>query len=105
MPNPGGTNQFGTDPAYGDVKRLTELTREAPMSGARVAAGATNAPRRAQRQVTRPARPAAAAPQAAQAPPAPVSYEAQLAAVWAQVAADPGASPLVREYAQQAQGA
>ncbi len=106
--NPGGANQFGNytlQPAYGDVKRQTELIREAPMSGAPVAGRALASPRSAQRATQRPS--AAVAPDAPQqqaAPPLePVTYQAQLAATWQQIAATPGASPLVLQIAQAAQ--
>lgn len=58
MPNPGGGNQFGSyelQPRYGDVSRFTQLTKEAPVSGAPVAAQALNTPRRSQRGTQRPA--------------------------------------------------
>lgn len=54
--NEGGSNQFGGDelqPKYGQVKRLTQLTREAPISGAPYAAQALNTPRRSQRSAVR----------------------------------------------------
>lgn len=109
-PNPSGANQLGAAPAYGQIKKQTQLAREAPMSGAPLAASATEAPRRASRQARRRSR-AAAGPvptnedlaAAAATPPVQPDYHAQLASVWQQVAAVPGASQLVNEYAQEAQ--
>lgn len=95
--NPGGTNQIGpasTNPAYGDIKRQTELTREAPISGAALSGRALNTPRRGAQQAkrggTRPA-PIAAPPQAA-TPPAQPNPSAYFHAI-SQI---PGASPLVQ---------
>lgn len=108
MPNPGGGNQFGNftlQPAYGDVKKQTELTREAPVSGAPVAGRALNAPRRGERQAMRG--PSQQQPQPGvqqQAPPTPeIAPQAWQAQSWQQIAAIPGASPLVQQYAQRAQ--
>lgn len=101
--NPGGINQLGSDRVpYGDAKRLATLSGEAPMSGAPLATPAVNAPRNARRQrggqtqVTQPV--AAGPPQLAPA----VSYQAQLAQTWAQIAMEPGASDLVKQIAQEA---
>ena len=54
MPNPGGVNQFQgfTQPEpYGMVKRIRQLTQQAPMSGA--PAHALNTPERAGKQAAR----------------------------------------------------
>lgn len=109
--NPGGSNAFGNytlQPGYGDVAAQTALTREAPMSGSPIAANAIGAPRRAGR-AAKSGRPASvgrgvAAPGAAGAmtPAAPPSPSAVAAQVWQAIAATPGASPLVLQYAQQA---
>lgn len=56
MPNPGGGNQFGSyqiQPQYGQVKKQTQLTKAAPISGAPYAAQALNTPRRSQRSAVR----------------------------------------------------
>ena len=114
MPNPSGGNQFGNftlQPAYGDVAKQTELTREAPVSGAAVAGRALNAPRRGERQTMRgqpqPAQAPQQQPQAGAqqaAPPTPkISPQAWQAQSWQQIAAIPGASPLVQQYAARAQ--
>lgn len=106
MPNPGGINQLGSDRVpYGDAKRMKELASEAPMSGAPLATSAINAPRQAQRgSRTRPS--AAPAEQPAQPPTPQVSPQAFASQAWQQIAAIPGASPLVQSYAARAaQGA
>jgi hypothetical protein len=93
MPNPGGGNQFGSyqiQPAYGDVKKQTQLTKAAPISGAPYAAQALNTPRRSQRSAGRASRGVAqnvAPPQ--DAPRLPVQQ------VYQQIAALPGASATV----------
>lgn len=102
MPNPSGSNQFQPEPAYGAVQRMTQLTREAPISGAPVAAHALDSPRRGRRQAARGGQQQSEAPLPVELPP-PVPPQALQAQVWAAVAADPGASPLVKEYAQRAQ--
>ncbi len=104
MPNPSGSNQFQPEPAYGAVQRMTQLTREAPISGAPVAAHALDTPRRGRRQAARggQGQPEVQAPPPVPPPP-PVGPQQIQAQVWQQVAADPGASPLVKMYAQRAQ--
>ena len=103
-PNPSGSNgQETPDNAYGAVKKATEQVRSAPMAGS---ASAINTPRRAQRAAQRPT----GTPQAQPLPPHPVdsqpiAYQPQLAAVWAELAATPGASPLVQQMAEQAKRA
>lgn len=98
-PNPAGSN--GTEEpgnAYGAIKRATEQVRSAPLAGS---AGAVNTPRRAQRAAQRPT----AGPQTPPPHPVdtqPVAYQPQLAQVWAELAAVPGASPLVQQMAEQA---
>lgn len=95
--NPGGGNQFGSSeaqPQYGDVKRETQLTRAAPMSGAAVATHTLEAPRREGKQAARGR--GAAVPEA----PMPVSTapgpQGPPPATFQQIAAIPGASPLVQ---------
>lgn len=113
MPNPAGINQLAGSHAYGEVKKLTELKQAAPLSGAPVAGRALDAARRAQKQAVR-GRPAQPTPGPASGPPpAPLAaapmvntgqqQAAQRAQVWTDLAATPGASDLVRFYAQQAQ--
>jgi hypothetical protein len=103
MPNPGGINQLGSDRVpYGDAKRMKELAGEAPMSGAPLATPAINAPRQAQRSAVRS--PQANAPEQPVMPQQPgVSPQAFAAQAWGQIAAIPGASPLVQSYAARAQ--
>ena len=97
--NPNGSNGTeGPDTAYGAIKRATEQTSAAPMPGNPALA----APRRAQRAAQRPT----GTPQP-QPPPHPIeaqpmTYGVQIAQVWAELAAQPGASTLVQAIAQQA---
>lgn len=103
MPNPGGQNQFQRESPYGAVKKLSQLTKAAPISGAPTPA--LNAPRRLQKQAVRGnrTRPQATAPApVAAAPPPQVSYQAQLAEVWRNLSGLTE-DPLVQEYAQRAQ--
>lgn len=119
MPNNNvqGTNQFGQHP-YGDIKKMRELAGSAPMSGAPTAGRAIDAARRAQRTAVAGGNKGAPPPTAAAgtppgAPPAlpvqglPGNSNQQLAAqralVWRDLANTPGASDLVKAYAQQAQ--
>lgn len=97
MSNPGGQNQFQRESPYGAVKKLTQLTKAAPVSGAPTPA--LNAPRQAQRRAARGQR--VQPPQAVPQPPQQVSYHAQLAQVWSLIANETD-DPLVREYAQRA---
>lgn len=104
MPNPGGANAFGNftlQKPYGDVKKQTALVKEAPLSGSPLAAQALNAPRRGQRQATRPRREAQQQP--APMPPPQPTPQASSAMLWQQIAQLPGVSPLVQSYAAQAQ--
>ena len=94
MSNPGGGNQFGNytlQPQYGDVKKQTQLTREAPISGSPFAAQALNAPRRQQKAATRGRSVVPSAP----LPPVenPIGPPPDL---YQQIASIPGASPLVQ---------
>ena len=110
MPNPGGKNSpvhfngLVQNPAvYGDKQKQGDLARSAPTAGAAAVGSMLNSPRRAKQQAMRPQQ--AQAPQ--QGPPVPQgeapSYQAQLASAWAEIAATPGASPLVQQLAQEAQ--
>jgi len=94
MPNEGGGNQFGSyelQPGYGDVTRMTRLTKAAPMSGAPVAAQALNTPRRSQKSTQGGG---------AQEQPAPLPNPEQATMppdrVYQQIAAIPGASQTVK---------
>jgi hypothetical protein len=102
MPNPAGTNQLkGREPAYGAVKQLGTLTREAPMSGAPVSS--INAPKRAQRRAVKGSGSAQSPEEAMPAPPAlQPSYRAQIAVLYQQVAQLTD-DPQVHEYALLAQ--
>src|SRR6266542_3921379 len=104
MPNPAGKNQFGvTEKAYGDVKRQTQLTREAPMSGAPYSP--LNAPQKLQRRAVRGGRRAAAASPQTQAPtPAPAPPTYPLGQVWSEIAQIPDVTPLALEFAQRSGG-
>jgi len=99
-PNPSGSNQFHQpEPKYGYIKKKAELTKAAPMSGAPTPAVTT--PQRAQAQaVSGGRRKPSNAKKAASGTPPP--YHQELAATWAQIAATPGASPLVQEIARRA---
>ena len=99
MANPSGANQFGNytlQPGYGDVKRQTQLLREAPISGAPFAAQALGTPRRAQKQAAgaRPRAGAPVQPQVAVAPPPEAAGPSP--DIYHQIAQIPGASPLVQ---------
>ncbi len=93
--NAGGSNQFGNytlQPAYGDVKKQTALTRAAPISGSPFSA--LQAPERAQARATRPrqqGQPQAPMPpvQAPQAPDPSVVYR--------QIAEIPNVTPVWRQ--------
>lgn len=106
MANPAGKNQLA--PAYGEVKRMNELTRSAPISGAPISGRAIDTARRVSKQAQRAqpqsvsaAGPSTAAPAATI--PQSVPYRVQLAMIWREIAATPGASPQVQELADQAE--
>jgi hypothetical protein len=119
MPNPTGRNQImRSEPGYGDIKKQTQLQREAPMSGAPTPA--VNAPRRAQRKAVRAAKTAQPPqptvlerPDTFQPDTAPHVQELlgdtssapppDVVQFWQDAAQLPGASPLVQEYAARAQ--
>lgn len=110
MANPGGKNSpvhfnglVQNPPVYGDKQKQGDLARTAPVAGAAASGSMLDSARRAGRRGKAPqqASPALAAPAPTQGP-AP-SYQAQLAQTWAEVAAVPGASPLVQQLAQEAQ--
>lgn len=101
--NSGGVNGYtgpgGVETPYGAVKRLTQLTRAAPIGETPGA----NAPQQAKRAGKRgQAEPPPVTPDQtvmAAPVPLPVAY----AQAWAGVAATPGASPLVQQMAEEAQ--
>jgi hypothetical protein len=105
--NAGGVNGWqglGTEEPYGQATKDAALKSGAPLAGAPLSSGPIAAPKRAGRQARR-----GAAPQPVQAPPAApqqpqedMPYDAKLAQWWQGIAAVPGASPLVREYAAMA---
>lgn len=104
MPNPDGHNAFGGpfehEQPYGAIEKLKSLARLAPTAQPT----AVNAPRRSKRHATGQDKPGRSSRRAAPAPSIPetqptVPYEAILAGFWQELAADPGASPLVREIA------
>lgn len=107
MPNPQGVNnfdRFGAEAAYGAVQRATKLAQAAPMAGAPVSP--LNAPRRAQRRAVRGQAAQAAPPMAATPAEAPqLPYPLALAQEWAELAREPGISPLVQEVAAEARRA
>lgn len=95
MPNPHGINPFQPQPKYGEVKKQENLAKSAPMSGAPVPA--VTAPQKAQSRAVSPPKPQKA-PQGS-----PPPYEDELALTWAEIAAQPGASDLVKSIAMRAQ--
>jgi hypothetical protein len=102
MANPFGTNQFQQEPQYGDVSKLQQLSREAPISGAPLpGSSTTNAP------ISPGAKPPMLpGPQALPFvnPPGGVDYYQRLARTWRALARLPGASDAVKEHAANAQG-
>ena len=105
MPNPTGQNQLSPH-GYGDVQAQKALLKESPISGAPQVAQALNAPQRGSQAVVRGSKskgggPAEAAPP--QVPPPTPGVQAQVAQIWAAIAAHPDASPLVQSYAQRSQ--
>lgn len=104
MPNPSGVNGF-TPPAvevpYGEAQQNAAVQRSAPLAGQQETARATNTPRRSQRQAAR-GQAAAGPPPVLPGSPDQIAPQAQVAMFWAQVAAQPGASPLVQQLAQEA---
>lgn len=104
--NPSGANNWqgmGDEEPYGQKTKDATLARGAPLAGARIAAGPIAAPKRSGRAAQRgtPVRPpeTASGPPVAPEAPLQMSPEAQLAQRWQAIAAIPGASPLVQEYA------
>ena len=111
MANPSGKNSpvhfegfVQNPPVYGAQQRNADLARSAPSAGQGAAASALNSPQRNQRRAAKGTAPAPLpqAPAAIVVPPQ-VPYQQVAAATWAQVAANPGASDLVKQLAQEAQ--
>lgn len=99
MPNPSGANQFANQPAYGDVKKLQNLEKAAPLAGAPTTS--IGAPKRAQRKAVKRRRSAPATSptfQTAPAPPEP-DHSAQLREVWNQLLQIQPDNPLFQYYA------
>lgn len=104
--NPTGANG-ASDAATGTTSAAGQIQHKLGTTTGPNAPGLT-APKQAQRHAVKPAG-GAAAPQevmlhAPPAAPPPLTYEQQLSQVWTQVAATPGASDLVQQIAQEAQG-
>lgn len=101
MPNPNGVNsfdKFGTEKKYGEVKRATQLQKAAPMSGAPTPA--INMPETSQDRAVRGRR---STPKPQKAPSGTaMPYEQETALTWAEIAAQPGASDLVKAIAARA---
>lgn len=121
MPVPGaGNNGLGInafsgpmgekEPAYGATERLKVLSRIIPTGSP----AAQNAPRRAKRAALRrskaapagaaapnPSQPIAQSPDMLSGTPPQTTYDMQLQQFWTQLAAEPNASPLVKQYAAQ----
>jgi hypothetical protein len=100
MPNPQGINPFQPQPKYGEVKKQETLTKSAPMSGAPVPA--VTAPQKAQSRAVQGRVSPPKAPKASGGTPLP--YEEELVLTWQEIAAQPGASELVKSIARRAQG-
>ncbi len=101
MANPSGANsptsyQPTETVPYGDKKKQGDLARTAPVAGQQNTNQFLGTPRAATEAALANVPPIPAPQQAAAPPPNP---DAQ---VWAAIAATPGASPLVQEYAARA---
>ncbi len=89
-----GSNQFGSyqlQPAYGDVRKQTQLTRAAPISGSPFSA--LEEPRRAQRNAGRPQ----TQPQQGMPPAPEPTPQIQADAVYRQIAQIPEVTPVWRQ--------
>lgn len=109
--NPDGVNSFsgfGSEPQYGEATRVKTLGAMAPLAGGNVAAGAVNAPKRAQRAAQQPA-----TPQAAPQPPVPPPFQEPpgpsltVRDIWQQILSTPGVDqlpeyPLLRQIGDKA---
>lgn len=101
--NERGINSFSgpmgqKEPAYGTAERMKVLSKIGVKSPPSV-----NAPRRSQRRAGK-GQPQVAAPEPQIAPEQhPIAnYDQQLVQFWTQLAAEPGASPLIQQIAAQA---
>lgn len=113
MPNPGqannpaGINSFSgplgeTEPAYGAVEQAKVLDRAVPVGSP----NPDSIPKRAQRRAVA-GRGGATAPAPSDIHPGGMiaaDSDVQQQVFWQAVLADPGASPLARQYAEQALG-
>lgn len=106
--NPGGINAFSgpmgeQEPAYGQVERDKALTSAAPVGSPDPASMVKRAQRRGAS-----GRGGSGAPSPPTLHPEAVSsasHDVQQTMFWQAVLSDPGASPLTRQYAEQALGA
>lgn len=111
--NPGGSNSYvsaqGREEPYGAIERRKVLTRMSPLEKN----PALNEPRRAQKRGASkqpPEQPVqdtaakAAMQQEAQTRSLPEQPQDPVVQFWLELAAEPDASPLVRQYAAQAAG-
>jgi hypothetical protein len=108
--NPSGANgpmsseQFLEPVPFGSKQAIQSLQAQGPLAGQPASASALASPERAQAGATRPpGRPGP--PQAVRMPPTSstmMPYPARVAEMWAALANEPGASPLVQDYARQA---
>lgn len=108
--NPGGSNSYGSngvEEPQGAIERRKVLTAMAPPAGGAIAAAAKNAPKRAQRASQKKGKPmpnqVEAVQQQQMAPSAPIQ-QSGLVSFWTSLAAEPGASPLVKQYAAEVTG-
>jgi hypothetical protein len=102
--NPGGVNSFNhfsQEPAYGQVSQADRLKKAYPVPG--VPDAGKQAQRRATQGGGRPPQ-AGAAPQAAPAPQGQVPPQQFAAMAWADIAAIPEASPLIKQIAARLSG-
>lgn len=104
MPNPAGFNGVDpVEPGYGERKQMGAMQKSAPLAGQAETAHATNTPRRGQKQAIRGSEQQGPPPQLP-GEPAQIAPQAQVAMFWQQIAQLPGASPLVKQIAQEAAG-
>jgi hypothetical protein len=102
LPNPSGANQFAKQPAYGDVKKLMNLEKSAPLAGAPTTS--IGAPKRAQRRAVKGQKSSGAQPAPMPQPTAPdPSYNAVLSQVFNELVAMQPDNPLFQYYAQKTQ--
>ena len=102
MPNPDGVNgfdRFRSEAVYGAKKKMTDLVAGAPVSPS-----LNNTARRSQKKAARRERPVAVTPETMPPPVVAPAPELTAASVWAELAAHPEASDLVRRLAAEAHG-